>query len=212
MIELERKLRNIANEKDSKLLPENIKKDVEIFGITGTLETGGGLGDVKLFETVEEMQADPDAKENDLAIVYRNEIQNWNGEGTITGANFPETVVLPQAMEDYAMVSLRSDEGMFDCWGDLRPDGFRISIYSDSGDVRIEYTSSDGITYTRTDGGDTYIDFGVEAYFESWGEPWNDALGYFFQTGGSYFEGLYQYALNAPDKNYVNAFSGVYGR
>ena len=38
MTELEQKLRDIANEKDLKILPENIKKDVEIFDVTGTYE------------------------------------------------------------------------------------------------------------------------------------------------------------------------------
>ena len=38
MTELEQKLRDIADEKDLKILPENIKKDVEIFDVTGTYE------------------------------------------------------------------------------------------------------------------------------------------------------------------------------
>lgn len=41
MTELEQKLRNIADEKDLKILPENIKKDVQIFDIIGTLENSG---------------------------------------------------------------------------------------------------------------------------------------------------------------------------
>ena len=37
--------------------------------------SGGGSGDVKLFETEQAMQADPDASLDDLAVVYREEIQ-----------------------------------------------------------------------------------------------------------------------------------------
>lgn len=38
--ELETNLRYILNEKTSKLIPENIKKDVEILNVTGTYEGG----------------------------------------------------------------------------------------------------------------------------------------------------------------------------
>ena len=40
MTELETNLRNILNEKETKILPENIKKDVQIFDTVGTLEAG----------------------------------------------------------------------------------------------------------------------------------------------------------------------------
>lgn len=36
MTELEINLRNILNEKETKILPENIKAGVTIFGVTGT--------------------------------------------------------------------------------------------------------------------------------------------------------------------------------
>lgn len=39
MASLDEKAQNILNEKTSKIIPENIKKDVTIFDITGTLET-----------------------------------------------------------------------------------------------------------------------------------------------------------------------------
>ena len=74
MTELEVKLQQIWTEKQDKIKPENIKKDIQIFDITGTYE--GNSGGVKLFETQEEMQQDPNANEGDLAVVYREEIQN----------------------------------------------------------------------------------------------------------------------------------------
>ena len=40
--ELETNLRYILNEKTNKIIPENIKKDVEILGVTGTYEGSGG--------------------------------------------------------------------------------------------------------------------------------------------------------------------------
>ena len=46
MTELETNLRTILNEKETKILPENLKKDVTVLGITGTYEgSGGGSSD-----------------------------------------------------------------------------------------------------------------------------------------------------------------------
>lgn len=42
MSELQDKLKSIYEETSSKLIPENIKKDVTVLGVTGTLESGGG--------------------------------------------------------------------------------------------------------------------------------------------------------------------------
>lgn len=56
---------------DSNIQAGNIKKDVEILGVTGTYEgSGGGSGSVKLFSTVADMEADTTAQEGDLAVVY----------------------------------------------------------------------------------------------------------------------------------------------
>ena len=41
MTGLESNLREILSQKEEKIIPENIKKDVTIFGVTGTLESGG---------------------------------------------------------------------------------------------------------------------------------------------------------------------------
>lgn len=46
--ELETKLNSILNEKTTKIIPENIKKDVQIFDITGTYEGSGPVGLGKL--------------------------------------------------------------------------------------------------------------------------------------------------------------------
>lgn len=40
MSELKTNLEQILQEKETKIIPENIKKDVQIFDVTGTLETG----------------------------------------------------------------------------------------------------------------------------------------------------------------------------
>ena len=175
--------------------------------VEGTMEAGSSDIPVKLFDSVEDMNADTDAKENDLAIVYREEIQNATADSKFQTAKFPMTVVLPEAVTDYIDVRYRAVDTsvMFDCWGSLNSSRFYMDCYTDNGSIRIEYESSDGITYTRTDGGEELIDFGTEIYYEM-PEYWNDAIGYFIQAGGNTFEGLFQFKTNYTEQNiYKNA-------
>lgn len=64
--------------------------------------------------------------------------------------------------------------------------------------VNIEYESTDGINYTRTDTNSPFVDFTVQlkASPSEW-SPWNDAFGYFFNIGEAAFTGVYQYLDNA---------------
>ena len=207
MSDLKTNLESILQEKQSKIIPENIKKDVQIFDITGTYE--GNSGVVKLFETEEEMQADESAKEGDLAVVYRSEIQNMTAETETQYISFPETVTLPGAFESSVYIRLRAidSSAMFDGNIQLSKTSFRFDGYFESGMIRVQYSSSNGITYTRTrfsgNSGDLTnpVDLGTTVKYEPM-EPWNDALGYFMQIGGMKFDGLYKYTLNVP----INSF------
>ena len=173
-------------------LLEDIKTQIQ------NLPEAGGSGNIKQFATQEEMQADTTAKEGDLAIVYRNEVQNATVDSRFQTATFPETVVLDNAMTDYVNVRYRAVDSskMFNCWGSLNSSGFNMNCNTETGGVRIQYTSSDGITYTRTDTTGNPVDFGTEIYYEN-AEMWNDAIGKFIQVGGSIFEGLYTYSDNS---------------
>ena len=182
---------------DENLKSENIKKDVSIFGVTGSLESS--LGGVKLFETEEEMQADETAKEGDLAIVYKNEIQNMTVDTQTQYITFPETVVLPDAItSDYRCTYKYIDDtpGSFS----VRLDDNTFS-FSKRGTPRINitYTSVDGITYNRDE-------FTINTFEEltnpvdldgvihiNLNTQWNDNFGYFMQIGGMTFKGLYNY-------------------
>lgn len=192
------------------LTSDKLAKGNTILGIEGTAEIGSVSGDVKLFTTIDEMQADAEAKEGDLAVVYRNELQPITVDSHFSKAVFPETVVLPSAMTDYADLMFRAvDESvMFECWGQLDASMFMMDCYTDTGNVRIQYESSDGITYNRTrlqgDGVDEdTVDFGVEIYY-AYPEMWNDVIGHFIQAGGMYFEGLYKYNSKIADDMYIH--------
>ena len=213
---LEINLSEILQEKQNKIIPENIKKDVQIFDVIGTYEGSGGTDyNVKLFETEEEMQADSSAKEGDLAVVYREEIQNMTADTQTQLITFPETVVLPEAFTGDAFCMLRAvDETvMFDGQVMLNQSMFDFNGYTNTGMITVSYTSSDGITYTRIrftgDSGDLTnpVDLGTIVQCYNAGE-WNDNLGYFMQIGGMAFDGLFEYN-SKPDINYITDLDGT---
>ena len=192
---------------DENLKSENIKKDVSIFGVTGSLEPSSGQ--IKLFETVEEMQLDNTSKEGDLAVVYRNEVQNMTVDTQTQYITFPETVILPEAFtgDVYCMLRAVDETVMFDGQVMLSQSMFDFNGYTNTGMIRVRYISSNGITYNRDefmgDSGNLTnpVDFGttIQVYMS---EEWNDSMGYFMQIGGSTFEGLYEYA-SYIDENYI---------
>ena len=201
-------LNDIKSDKDTNLKPENLKKGVTLLGIQGALEGGTSSG-AKIFETQEAMQADPDAKEGDKAIVYRSEIQNMTSDMEVSSIIFPEAVTLPTSFTDSAHCSIRAvDESvMFEGNCQLDQSQFRFDGWSEGGSIRAEYTSTDGITYTRTrlQGDSGSIDNPVEIptckVYNA--DEWNDNFGYFMQIGGNYLEGLYEYILNHKDVNKI---------
>ena len=199
MSKLKDDLAQILQEKQEKIIPENIKSGVQIFDVVGTYEGEGSSSGVKLFETEEEMQADTTAKEGDLAVVYRNEVNNMTADSQTQYITFPETVTLPQALTESYYCRLRATDPskMFDGNIMLDQNSFRFDGFTDIGMIRVSYTSSDGITYTREeftgDNGELTnpVDLGTSIHCEMV-EEWNDNFGYFMQTGGNIFEGLYQ--------------------
>lgn len=217
MTDLENKLHQILQEKQDKIKPENIKKGIQIFDIEGTYEGDISSTKIKLFETQEEMQQDPNVNEGDLAVVYRDEIQNMTADSQTQFLTFPETVTLPQALTESYYCRLRATDPskMFDGNVMLNQNSFRFDGFGDSGMIQVQYTSSDGITYTREeftgDNGELTnpVDLGTPIHCEMV-EEWNDNFGYFMQIGGNVFEGLYKYDKNNLDKtklNLVNASS-----
>ncbi len=158
------------------------------------IQTGGSSG-IKQFNTVEEMNSSTGNSEGDSAVIYRNEVRNATVDSKFQVATFPDTVVLDSAITDSIEVRYRAVDSsiMFDGMGSLDSSMFRMDCYTESGEMRIQYTSSDGITYTRTDTTGNPVDFGTEIYY-GMAENWNDAIGKFIQVGGNVFEGLFEYS------------------
>lgn len=76
MADLKTNLESILQEKQSKIIPENIKKDIRIFDVVGNY---GGDSAVKLFSSIEEMRADNLSEPGTKAIVYSENTNIFNG-------------------------------------------------------------------------------------------------------------------------------------
>lgn len=197
MASLKEKSESILNEKQLNLLPENIKKDITVLGVTGTYDNSSG---VKLFETIDEMNSDTNAKKDDLAVVYRSEITNMTSDSVISSITFPEQVVLVEAFTDsvYCMLRAENSSVMFNGNIMLDENSFRFDSFTDSGMIMVEYSSDDGITYNRTrfenDIGalTNPVDLGTNVIVENVDE-WSDIIGQFILVGGNIFEGLFNY-------------------
>ena len=153
---------------------------------------------VKLFKTKEEMNSSTGNVEGDLALVYKNEQQNMTADMEVTAITFPETVTLPAAFTGNAHGRLRSVDSsvMFDGRCMLDKNSFSFNSWSKSGMIRASYTSTDGITYTRTSlQGDNPIKLPTAVKGDA--NDWNDNFGYFMQIGASVFEGVYVYKNNS---------------
>lgn len=199
MSDLSDKLLEIKRQKDEYILPENLKKNITIFNVTGTYD--GGLADgVKLFNTVEEMNNDSSASLGDYAIVYGNNIQPLTQGTSFNKLQIPKQVILDTSFtgsvdytiyetQSYSRLQIFMNQNYFNAMYEGEDDYIYVA----------EYNSDDGITYNRVSSFDTYT-FSNE-FTESYG-TWNDIIGKFLGIGGMKYEGLYQYT-NALDERYV---------
>ena len=197
---LEINLSEILQEKQNKIIPENIKKDVQIFDITGTYEGSGGgtVEGVKLFETIEEMNSSTGNTEGDLAIVYRNALANMVADTETQYITFPDTVTLPTAFagnynSSNVLQAVDSSVSFTPQVTLSQTSLFFERIDYDGWDeytIVVEYTSTDGITYTRDTTITNPVDLGTVVKPD---EEWNDNLGYFMKVDSTFFTGLYKY-------------------
>lgn len=168
------------------LTPDKLMKGNTVLGIEGTAD-----GPVKLFETAEEMQNDSDPKEGQLATVYREEVQNWDGASAITSFTFPKTVVLSSAATGFCY-GYSTGDTYIDIDGSVDTTSASFRIYGDSS-YNIQYTSEDGLTYTRTDTFGETITLADEPT-EIRMYEFSEVCGYFMKSTGNTFEGLYEYS------------------
>ena len=194
---------------------QTVTKDIRTYAEAISNISTGGSGDVKLFETVEEMQQDENPQDGDLAVVYRSEMTIPSPRDTISSFSPPATVVFDTAITSSASLTIRNISARIELSCRLTASQFYISdIYRTViTDVsQITYTSSDGITYTRTDSGAESYDLSTEVTISS---AANINILKFLLTNEAIFEGLYQYNTDqyAITKSQLDATADyVYGK
>lgn len=166
-------------------LLEDIKTQIQ------NLPEAGGSGNIKQFSTIEEMQTDTTAKEGDLAVVYTYELNSIVADTSYDTIYFPETVVLDSAIESNITI------GNIFIPPYIRFTSTTASLKINSSTI-VTYTSTDGITYTRTDTLGNPLEH-VHLTISS--SKWNDVVGYFIKTLETYFGGVFRY----DGEQYVNA-------
>ena len=202
MSELNDKLLEIKRQKDEYILPENLKKDVTVYGVTGTLEPGSGGGDVKLFETEQQMQQDPDAQDGDLAIIYGSQTNNIEATTPIHYVLIPKTVVLPEAITDiwFNVEDRETYNGIY-----LSGDNTQVMMYVNvSTDERynINYTSTDGITFIAELEQDLLVKFN-QILYNDYPEDFDSNVGYFIKNYVPYFDAPYIYKTDSEYYAYI---------
>lgn len=184
---LQKKLNEILTDKNTNLLPENLKKGIRCLGVDGTLEASTSSGGVKQFNTVEEMNASTGNKDGDLAVVYRNEMKPVSNGDIITSMTFPKTVVFAEAIASDYNDRLRGEN----IYADIMLSTSSFRFYDMNGTIpKISYSSTDGITYTRTDSNEDTYDVGSLTILNL-----DEHICQFIQTGGNVFGGLYEYDI-----------------
>lgn len=166
---------------------------------TVNVPTGGGSSDSNIYRvtTLGERDAIGGAKNEDICVVYDVVIANAKADSNFKKVYFPKTVQLPEAVTGYINISYRAVEPntFLDIFGEFNSTEFTMRQFDEmsmSEYTIVQYTSEDGITYTRQDNGSGEYTF---SSIISYGSPqnWNDAIGYFIQVDTVSFDGMFQY-------------------
>ena len=141
------------------------------------------------------MEADQTQPEGMYGVVYGEEISPITNESEFSSCIFPNIVVLDEAFSSSIFGGFEAvDSGVwFDGMVDLSSSDFTFESWSGE-PLSITYTSSDGITYTRTDGGEELQDFGLQIKWNN-SATWNNVIGNFMQISINVYDGLYQYNM-----------------
>lgn len=175
----------------------NLPANTPLEDVTTNVEQGGG-GSVKSniykVSTIAERDAISDMVEGDMCVVHSYEINNMTVDSHVMSITLPEIVVLPVAVTASSYVTLRSEDGRDYIDLMLSATSMRFRNMGASY-INISYTSTDGITYTKSSAEET-VTFSSPVYCY-YSEEWSDVFGYFLQVETLEFPGLFTYSNNA---------------
>ena len=169
MSDLGDKLLEIKRQKDEYILPENLKKDVTVYGITGTYEGSGGSGKIKLFNSIAEMNQDLTGNDGDIGVIYSYTEVEKTADGKNIDAN---ALLLPETLD----ASLLSTT--IKAWTDIHITqwGSQVQYYVDvilpsgSGGIGTDAGGNVFSVYGKVNSSDTYYTRGKGDYNKSTGQ------------------------------------------
>ena len=169
------------------------------------IDSGGGDPNKTVFmtDTTQAMNELTTMEDKDICIVYKNTLESATATSQFQTAYFPKKVVLSSAIQDMIYCQYTTVESSLYGNGQLQVSAtdmrFMFSVMGEPGSeffVDIEYTSTDGINYTRTDTNSSFVDFTTQIELENQ-EEWNDIFGAFLKLGEISFVGIYEYINGA---------------
>ena len=196
--ELQNTLNDILNDKNTNLKPENLKAGVTCLGVNGALTFNGA----KLFSTVDEMNSSTGNNLGDLSIVYSDKLEDVSNGVVLSVAKFPKTVTLDEAETEVISGTLKSSLTQEALYSIVLNSTTYLVRLSDGrfGRTVIQYTSSDGITYTRS----TDLENDEYTFSSSVTVDWNDEiLNLFLKKVQPTFGGFYEYSVNPTGSTFI---------
>ena len=162
--------------------------------------TGGSTPtDIYRVNSIAERDALTGLNANDLCVVFEPGLVKFNGTYPNIGNmqkewSFPSTIVLNTAVSSSSSARLSCGTTANTIWLSLSSTEFTVKQgrTSSAGTTRASYTSSDGLTYTRTSQDSTYTFSTTPSYYSSSTAP-NDTMKNFILFSDIIFNGIYTY-------------------
>lgn len=160
-------------------------------------------GDVLLFETEQEMRDYENPREGILAIIYQSYTNEMSLNEYMRYIVFPEEVTLPQECINNYSASIRNQNtyvgNMY-----LTPESFYFYV-NDLISIEVNYTSVDGINYTRVESINNPVDF-INPIIIDTSSSYMQWFKYFIKYESGYFGGLFK-CIEGIFTNVTNQFS-----
>lgn len=169
------------------------------------VSNSGDVETIKLFDTADAMQASTGNVIGDLAVVYSDATEAITQTTQINTLSFPEVVNLDTAITSPISAYLVDAEDRYNrlCQLNLSKTTFIVRDYRTYANI-ARYSSSDGITYTRTT---TATSFELSTSAKFYG-TWNDAYVYFLQNIIYNFEGIFKYDIGDSNRHILAKILG----
>lgn len=174
------------------VVPDDKYEGINKVIINTQVAGGSGSKNGYTMPTVVAMKEIKDASVDDKCVVLKSSIAKMTSTTTTQYITFPTTVTLDSAVTDSIYSGLESKDGSGIAGILLDKNRFIFDVWDGSGNIRVLYTSEDGIKYSMTQAPETNpVDLGVEMQPSE--SEWDDVLGNFMLVGSTDFGGIYNY-------------------